>query len=109
MKQKAYPVFFITNAGKVPMSDMEVRAASIQVAVKFAQRWHLAGVVFACDGLLLCPRLFGYLKARGLLCATYGSSNNEPAMVKVSLSHLTNMTRMVTDRAYNDSCKPRQG
>lgn len=49
MKQKAYPVLFITNAGKISMSDMDVRAASVQVAVKFAQRWNLAGLVFACD------------------------------------------------------------
>ncbi|RYO73962.1 hypothetical protein DL766_006109 [Monosporascus sp. MC13-8B] len=48
VKQKVYPVFFITNAGKMPMSDMEVRAASLQVAVQFARRWNLAGVVFAC-------------------------------------------------------------
>ncbi|RYP49791.1 hypothetical protein DL768_004578 [Monosporascus sp. mg162] len=34
VKQKVYPVFFITNAGKVPMSDMEVRAASLQVALQ---------------------------------------------------------------------------
>ncbi|KAK3935169.1 Glycerophosphoryl diester phosphodiesterase family-domain-containing protein [Diplogelasinospora grovesii] len=82
-KQKAYPVFFITNAGKVPMSDMEVRAASVQVAVQFAQRWNLAGVVFACEALLLCPRLVGFLKARGLVVATYGGMNNAPEMVKV--------------------------
>ncbi|RYP10625.1 hypothetical protein DL765_008050 [Monosporascus sp. GIB2] len=65
VKQKVYPVFFITYAGKAPMSDMEVRAASLQVAVHFARRWNLAGVVFACEPLLLCPRLVGFVKARG--------------------------------------------
>jgi glycerophosphodiester phosphodiesterase len=37
IKQKTYPVMFITNAGKVPMLDQEVRAASLQMAVKFAK------------------------------------------------------------------------
>ncbi|KAH8906135.1 GDPD-domain-containing protein [Coniochaeta sp. PMI_546] len=83
VKQKAYPVFFITNAGKVPMSDMERRAASVQVAVRFAQKWNLAGVVFACEPMLLCPRLVGYVKNRGLLCATYGTLNNVPENVKI--------------------------
>lgn len=76
-------MFFITNAGRVPMVDMEVRAASVQVAVKFAQRWDLAGIVFACEPLLLCPRLVGFVKARGLVCATYGVLNNESETVKV--------------------------
>ena len=83
IKQKAYPVLFITNAGKVPMSDMEVRAASLQGAVHFAERWGLAGVVFACDALLLCPRLVGLVKERGLVCGTYGTLNNEPGNVEV--------------------------
>lgn len=86
MKQKAYPVCYITNAGKLPMSDMKVRAASIQTAVQFATRWNLAGVVFACDALILCPRLVGLLKVRGLVCATYGPLNHEPDMVEVLLA-----------------------
>ncbi|OIW26064.1 GDPD-domain-containing protein [Coniochaeta ligniaria NRRL 30616] len=86
LKQKAYPVFFITNAGKVPMADMERRAASVKVGVRFAQRWNLAGVVFACEPILLCPRLVGYVKNRGLVCATYGTLNNVPENVKVRLS-----------------------
>ncbi|KAL6850989.1 Glycerophosphocholine phosphodiesterase [Amphichorda felina] len=85
MKQRSYPVFFITNAGKVPMVDMEVRAASVQVAVQFARRWNLAGMVFACEALLLCPRLVGFVKTRGLVCATYGVLNNDPQMVKLQV------------------------
>lgn len=83
MKQRAYPVLFITNAGKVPMTDMEVRAASLQIAVQFANRWKLAGVVFACETLLLCPRLVRFVKNKGLLCASYGVLNNIPANAKV--------------------------
>ena len=66
------------------MVDMEVRAANMQVAVKFAQRWNLAGIVFACEPLLHCPRLVRFVKERGLVCASYGVLNNEPEMVKVS-------------------------
>ncbi|GAM89319.1 hypothetical protein ANO11243_073560 [Dothideomycetidae sp. 11243] len=71
---------FITNAGKVPMVDMEKRAQSLQVAVAFAQRWGLAGLVFACDVFLLCPRLIRYVKNRGLKCASYGPPNNVPEL-----------------------------
>ncbi|CAP64542.1 uncharacterized protein PODANS_5_8170 [Podospora anserina S mat+] len=85
LKQKAYPVFFITNAGKIPMTDMEVRAASVQVAVRFARRWNLTGIVFACEALLLSPRLVGYVKKKGgLVCATYGELNNQAEVVRVS-------------------------
>jgi len=83
LKQKNFPVFFITNAGKVPMVDMEVRAASVQVAVKFARKWNLVGVVFSCEALMLCPRLVGFVKGRGLVCASYGVLNNEPEKVEV--------------------------
>ena len=74
-KQKAYPVLFITNAGRIPMMGMGVRAANVQLAVKFAQRWDLCGIVFACEALLLCPKLVGSVKAKGLICATYGVLN----------------------------------
>ncbi|POR31633.1 Glycerophosphodiester phosphodiesterase GDE1 [Tolypocladium paradoxum] len=78
LKQRTYPVMFITNAGKLPATDLEVRAASLQVAVHFAKRWKLAGVVFACETLLLCPRLVQFVKGAGLVCASYGLLNNIP-------------------------------
>ncbi|KZN83920.1 Glycerophosphodiester phosphodiesterase [Penicillium chrysogenum] len=77
-KQDTYPVLFITNAGKLPMSDMEMRASSLQAAVRFSKRWNLAGIVFASETLLLCPRLVGYVKRSGLICGSYGSLNNLP-------------------------------
>ncbi|KAF2149925.1 GDPD-domain-containing protein [Myriangium duriaei CBS 260.36] len=78
LKQQTYPVMFITNAGKPPMTDMEKRAESVEIAVKFAKRWKLAGVVFACEAFLLCPRLVRYVKNHGLVCASYGLLNNVP-------------------------------
>jgi glycerophosphodiester phosphodiesterase len=86
LKQKAYPVMFITNAGKLPMIDVEKRATSMQVAVKFAKLWDLAGIVFASEPLLLCPRLIGYVKSFGLVCASYGPQNSVRENVIVSLS-----------------------
>jgi len=68
------------------MSDMDVRAASLQNAVHFAEHWGLTGVVFACETLTLCPRLVGLVKARGLVCGTYGTQNNHLDMVEVIYS-----------------------
>jgi glycerophosphodiester phosphodiesterase len=84
-KQDTYPVLFITNAGKLPMSDMEMRASSLQAAVRFSKRWNLAGIVFASETLILCPRLVGYVKRSGFICGSYGSLNNIPENAKVSL------------------------
>ncbi|KAI0427393.1 Glycerophosphoryl diester phosphodiesterase family-domain-containing protein [Xylaria sp. FL1042] len=78
LKQKAYPVMFITNAGKLPMIDVERRAASMQIAVQFAKLWNLAGIVFASEPLVLCPRLIRHVKSLGLVCASYGTQNSIP-------------------------------
>ncbi|KAJ6023681.1 hypothetical protein N7540_004478 [Penicillium herquei] len=83
IKQQSYPVMFITNAGKLPASDLERRACSLQAAVKFSKRWKLAGIVFASDILLLCPRLVGYVKQSGFVCGSYGPLNNIPENVRV--------------------------
>jgi glycerophosphodiester phosphodiesterase len=88
IKQQVYPVLFITNAGKRPMTDMEMRAGSLQVAVRFAKHWNLFGVVFASETLVLCPRVIEYVRRSGLSCASYGLLNNIPEYAKVS-SHLT--------------------
>ncbi|TGJ87997.1 hypothetical protein E0Z10_g739 [Xylaria hypoxylon] len=84
LKQRAYPVLFITNAGKLPMIDVEKRAANMHIAVKFAKLWNLTGIVFASEPLLLCPRLIRYVKSFGLICASYGPQNSLPDDVIVS-------------------------
>ncbi|KAJ5433324.1 uncharacterized protein N7458_012480 [Penicillium daleae] len=83
IKQKRYPVMFITNAGKLPASDLEMRACSLQAAVRCSKRWNLAGIVFASDILLLCPRLVGYVRQSGFVCGSYSSLNNVPENVRV--------------------------
>ncbi|KAE8359785.1 Glycerophosphoryl diester phosphodiesterase family-domain-containing protein, partial [Aspergillus caelatus] len=52
IKQHMYPVMFITNAGKPPVTDREMRAASIQSAVRFAKKWNLFGLVLAPEALV---------------------------------------------------------
>ncbi|KFY99049.1 hypothetical protein V498_01023 [Pseudogymnoascus sp. VKM F-4517 (FW-2822)] len=83
LKQQAYRVMLITNAGKQPVTDKELRGGSLQVAVRFAKQWNLAGVVFAADTLLLCPRLVKYVQNLGLICASYGLENNIPENAKM--------------------------
>lgn len=82
MKQTAYPVMLITNAGKTPAQDKELRGSSLQAAVHFARMWKLDGVVLACETFLYCPRLVQFVKNMGLTCASYGVLNNEPVNAK---------------------------
>lgn len=67
------------------MTDMEMRAGSMKTAVRFAKRWNLAGIVFASESLVLCPRLVKYVKGRSLVCGSYGAQNNCPEYAKVGL------------------------
>jgi glycerophosphodiester phosphodiesterase len=90
VKQQTYPVVFITNAGKPPMMDLEMRASSLQVAVRFAKLWNLSGAVFASETLIMCPRLIKYVKRAGLSCSSYGLLNNIPDNAKVSFGLIAN-------------------
>jgi glycerophosphodiester phosphodiesterase len=82
-KQPSIPILFLTDAGISPVSD--IRASSLQEAIRFASRWNLLGVVSAADPLVLCPRLVKVVKESGLVCVSYGMLNNDPANVKVRL------------------------
>lgn len=83
-KQQNYPVLFITKAGNVPTGD--IRTSSLQEAVHFANRWHLAGIVSLIKPLQMCPRLVGYAKNCGLVVAAYGAGSAETDTVEVSFS-----------------------
>lgn len=80
-KQPSIPVLFLTDAGTYPVGD--IRAASLQEAIRFASRWNLLGVVSAAEPLVACPRLVRVVKASGLVCVSYGTLNNDPKNVKV--------------------------
>lgn len=75
---------FISNVGKPPDKDKEVRTASVQAAVHFARFWGLDAVCFESMALVHTPRLIAYTKAMGLGCTSYGPLNNMPEYAKVS-------------------------
>ncbi|KAI9339738.1 Glycerophosphoryl diester phosphodiesterase family-domain-containing protein [Pilaira anomala] len=75
LKQPNYPVFFLTDAGTIPMAD--VRCNSLQGAVRFAKQADLLGIVAASEPILEAPRLVQVIKEVGLLLFTYGILNNE--------------------------------
>lgn len=81
VKQPSYPVLFLNDAGMFPTGD--VRASNMQEAVHFAKRWNLAGIVLASEPLVMCPKLVEHTRASGLICASYGSLNNDPKNAKV--------------------------
>ncbi|KAJ9648085.1 Glycerophosphocholine phosphodiesterase [Coniosporium tulheliwenetii] len=78
-KQPSIPILFLTDAGTAPVGD--VRASSLQEAIRFASRWNLLGVVSAAEPLVTCPRLVKVVKESGLVCVSYGTLNNDPKNV----------------------------
>lgn len=81
-KQPSIPVLFLTDAGASPVGD--IRASSLQEAVRFASRWNLLGIVTQAEPLVLCPRLVRIVKESGLVCVSYGAMNNNSEHVEVS-------------------------
>ena len=80
-KQPSIPVMFLTDAGTSPVGD--IRASSLQEAIRFASRWNLLGVVSAAEPLVACPRLVKVVKESGLVCVSYGTLNNDSGNVRV--------------------------
>lgn len=78
-KQPNYPILFLTDAGSEEVGD--IRASSLQEAIRFANRWNLLGIVSAAEPLVLAPRLVKAVKGRGLVCVSYGVQNNDPECV----------------------------
>lgn len=93
-KQPSIPVLFLTDAGASPVGD--IRASSLQEAIRFASRWHLLGIVTQAEPLVLCPRLVRIVKESGLVCVSYGTLNNDGANVDVSFYsfHTTHVSRI---------------
>jgi len=83
-KQPSIPILFLTDAGTCPVGD--IRAGSLQEAIRFASRWNLLGVVSAAEPLVLCPRLVKVVKESGLVCVSYGTLNNDPEKVKLQVN-----------------------
>jgi glycerophosphodiester phosphodiesterase len=82
-KQPSIPVLFLTDAGSSPVGD--IRASSLQEAIRFASRWNLLGVVSAAEPLVISPRLVKVVKESGLVCVSYGVLNNDPLKVNLQV------------------------
>lgn len=85
-KQPSIPILFLTDAGCAPVGD--IRASSLQEAIRFASRWNLLGIVSAAEPLINSPRLVKVVKESGLVCVSYGTLNNDPLMVQVCEAQL---------------------
>ncbi|KAI1106448.1 glycerophosphodiester phosphodiesterase GDE1, partial [Jackrogersella minutella] len=79
-KQPSIPIMFLTDAGTEEVSD--IRASSIQEAVRFASRWNLLGIVSNAEPFVNSPRLVKVVKQMGLVCVSYGTQNNDPNLVQ---------------------------
>lgn len=80
-KQPNFPIMFLSDSGTSPVGD--VRASSLQEAIRFASRWNLLGIVSNTEPFTNSPRLVRVVKQHGLVCVSYGSENNDPLMVQV--------------------------
>ncbi|KAI0133424.1 glycerophosphodiester phosphodiesterase GDE1 [Hypoxylon sp. NC0597] len=81
-KQPSIPIMFLTDAGTEEVSD--IRASSLQEAIRFASRWNLLGIVSNAEPFVISPRLVKVVKQTGLICVSYGTQNNDPTLVQVS-------------------------
>lgn len=82
-KQPSIPILFLSDSGCSPVGD--IRASSLQEAIRFASRWNLLGIVSAAEPLINSPRLVKVVKENGLVCVSYGTLNNDSIMVQVSI------------------------
>jgi glycerophosphodiester phosphodiesterase len=83
LKQPSIPILFLTESGTADMAD--IRASSLQNAIRFAKKWNLLGIVSAAEALVKTPRLAQVVKSSGLVCVTYGTLNNEPELAKMQM------------------------
>ena len=83
LKQPTIPILFLTEAGTQFMAD--IRASSLQNAIRFAKKWNLLGIVSAAKTLVTTPRLAQVVKSSGLVCVTYGVENNSPELCKIQM------------------------
>lgn len=79
LKQPKYPVFFLNNAGFTQHADP--RANSISEAIRFSKSAHLLGIVTNSKILCEAPPIIGQVKSAGLMLCSWGSENNDPALV----------------------------
>lgn len=71
----------------------DIRASSLQQAIRFATRWNMLGIVSECS-VFRCSRLVRYsrnltisltfrvVKESGLVCVSYGEDNDDKVFVR---------------------------
>jgi glycerophosphodiester phosphodiesterase len=79
LKQPNIPILFLTESGSEEMAD--IRATSLQQAIRFASRWSMLGIVSECS-VFQCTRLVRVVKESGLVCFTYGDDNDDKVFVR---------------------------
>ncbi|ODQ67646.1 GDPD-domain-containing protein [Nadsonia fulvescens var. elongata DSM 6958] len=85
MKQPSIPVLFLTEAGVNEMAD--IRARSLQEAIRFAKRWNLLGIIPDSKAIITCPRLVKVVKQSGLMLFTYGHLNSKPELASLQIKY----------------------
>ena len=70
----------------------DIRASSLQQAIRFATRWNMLGIVsecnvFKCFRLVRCVPLYHtsdsrVVKESGLVCVSYGKENDDKVFVR---------------------------
>jgi glycerophosphodiester phosphodiesterase len=98
-KQPNIPILFLTDAGASPVGD--IRASSLQEAIRFASRWNLLGIVSHSEPFVNSPRLVKVVKQNGLVCVSYGAMNNEPKLVQVCFSSLFPLSFLLLSLAWS--------
>lgn len=99
-KQPNFPIMFLTDAGDAPVGD--VRASSLQEAIRFASRWNLLGIVSASRPFTNSPRLVRVVKQHGLVCVSYGVENNDPRLVQVRIPSPLPSLSPILDMYFTD-------
>ena len=83
LKQPSIPILYLTEGGTQTMAD--IRATSLQNAIRFARSWNLLGIVSAASPIIQAPRLAQVIKSSGLVCVTYGVENNDPENANIEM------------------------
>lgn len=81
LKQARWPIVFGNDSGNWQPSD--IRAKNLQEGIHFAKAWNIDGLALASEPLIFALKLVGFVKERGLVCASYGAMNDEAEGVKV--------------------------
>jgi len=88
-KQTRYPVAFVSQGDTVQYeSYQDWRAATLQMAVSFANVESLTGVVLHTEGLLKNIQLIDLAHSRGLSVFCWGEENNDVDTIKLLRRHM---------------------